>query len=236
MTVKKISKILTFILVLAMVLGTVAMAADGDSTETPTATTTYTITAGTLTNGSISLTLVGNDGKDTSLGSITATGGKIENIAKDSKVKVVFVPSPGYEFLGAKDGTEKIIKDGEVLTITEWRARRNSLDFDVCFGGWGPDYNDPMTDLDLMMSTNGNNHTGYASEEYDALIESTKTERDAAAREQIFVQAEMKLAEDMPVIPVYWRHEDYAASEKLVEGYARKPFQAYNFIYTKRAD
>ena len=124
----------------------------------------------------------------------------------------------------------------EVLTITEWRARRNSLDFDVCFGGWGPDYNDPMTDLDLMMSTNGNNHTGYADADYDALIESTKTERDAAAREQIFVQAEMKLAEDMPVIPVYWRHEDYAASEKLVEGYARKPFQAYNFIYTKLAD
>ena len=123
-----------------------------------------------------------------------------------------------------------------MLTITEWRARRNSLDFDVCFGGWGPDYNDPMTDLDLMVSTNGNNHTGYASEEYDALIESTKTERDAAAREQIFVQAEMKVAEDMPVIPVYWRHEDYAVSEKLVEGYARKPFQAYNFIYTKLAD
>ena len=115
MTVKKISKILTFILVLAMVLGTVAMAADGDPDTTPT----YTITAGTFTNGSISLTLVGNDGKDTSLGSITATGGKIENIAKDSKVKVVFVPSPGYEFVGAKDGAEKIIKDGEVLTITD---------------------------------------------------------------------------------------------------------------------
>ena len=116
---KKISKILTFILVLAMVLGTVAMAADGDSTETPTATTTYTITAGTLTNGSISLTLVGNDGKDTSLGSITATGGKIENIAKDSKVKVVFVPSPGYESVGAKDNNGKTIKDGDVLTITD---------------------------------------------------------------------------------------------------------------------
>ena len=109
MTVKKISKILTFILVLAMVLGTVAMA---DGVE-------YTITAGTFTNGSISLTLVGNDGKDTSLGNITATDGKIENIAKDSKVKVVFVPSPGYEFVGAKDGSGKIIKDGDVLTITD---------------------------------------------------------------------------------------------------------------------
>lgn len=112
---KKISKILTFILVLAMVLGTVAMAADGDPVTTPT----YTITAGTFTNGSISLTLVGNDGKDTSLGSITVTNGKIENIEKDSKVKVVFVPSPGYEFLGAKDGSGKIIKDGDVLTITD---------------------------------------------------------------------------------------------------------------------
>ena len=102
-------------LVLAMVLGTVAMAADGDPVTTPT----YTITAGTFTNGSISLTLVGNDGKDTSLGSITVTNGKIENIEKDSKVKVVFVPSPGYEFVGAKDGSEKIIKDGDVLTITD---------------------------------------------------------------------------------------------------------------------
>lgn len=118
MTVKKMSKILTFILVLAMVLSTVAMAAEGDSTGTPTATTTYTITAGTLTNGSISLTLVGSDGNDTSLGNITATGGKIENIAKDSKVKVVFVPNPGYEFLRASDSTRKTIKDGEVLTIT----------------------------------------------------------------------------------------------------------------------
>lgn len=115
MTVKKISKILTFILVLAMVLGTVAMAEVGDPVTTPT----YTITAGTFTNGSISLTLVGNDGKDTSLGSITVTNGKIANIEKDSKVKVVFVPSPGYEFVGAKDGTEKIIKDGDVLTITD---------------------------------------------------------------------------------------------------------------------
>lgn len=106
---KKISKILTFILVLAMVLGTVAMAADPP----------YTITAGTLTNGSISLTLVGNDGKDTSLGSITVTNGKIENIEKDSKVKVVFVPSPGYEFVGAKDNNGKTIKDGDVLTITD---------------------------------------------------------------------------------------------------------------------
>ena len=120
----------------------------------------------------------------------------------------------------------------EVLTITEWRARRNALEFDFCVGGWGPDYNDPMTDLDLMLSTNGNNHTGYNNPDYDALIESTKTELDPVAREKIFIQCEYKIAEDLPVIPIYWRHEDYVASEKMSGGYLRLPFQAYNLIYT----
>ena len=124
----------------------------------------------------------------------------------------------------------------EVLTITESRARRNALQFDMFMGGWGPDYIDPMTDLELFTTTNGNNHTGYANPEYDALIESTKSELDAAKREQLFVDAEFILQRDLPIIPVYWRYEDYAASEKLVEGFARKPFQALNLIYTKLAD
>jgi len=128
MTVKKMSKILTFILVLAMVLSTVAMAevltpAAGtpaaQNDEDNTTTTTYTITAGTFSNGSISLTLVGDDGKDTSLGNLTTTGSKIENIAKGAKVKVVFVPNPGYEFLRATDGAGNSIKDGDVLTISD---------------------------------------------------------------------------------------------------------------------
>lgn len=124
----------------------------------------------------------------------------------------------------------------DVVTITEARARRNAKNYDMFFGGWGPDYDDPMTDLDLWTSANGNNHTGYASEEYDALIESTKTESDPEAREQLFIEAEMMLAEDMPIIPVYWRHEDYVVSEKITGGLLRLPFQYYNLIYTTLAD
>lgn len=126
--------------------------------------------------------------------------------------------------------------DIEVLTITEWRARRNAKEFDFCIGGWGPDYNDPMTDLDIMLSTNGNNHTGYANPEYDALIESTKTETDPVAREKIFVQCEFMIKEDLPIIPIYWRHEDFVASEKMTGGYVKKAFQKDNMIYTKLAD
>ena len=123
----------------------------------------------------------------------------------------------------------------EVLTITESRARRNAHDYDIFAGGWGPDYNDPMTDLDLWTTTNGNNHTGYSSKKYDALIELAKVETDMVEREQIFVKCEKLIAEDMPIIPIYWRHEDYVVSEKMAEGYARLPFQSYNLIYTKLA-
>ena len=63
MTVKKISKILTFILVLAMVLGTVAMA---DGVE-------YTITAGTFTNGTLTLKIGDNHNPLTS-GSTVSCG------------------------------------------------------------------------------------------------------------------------------------------------------------------
>ena len=124
----------------------------------------------------------------------------------------------------------------EVLTITEARARRNAHNYDLFAGGWGPDYNDPMTDLDLWTTTNGNNHTGYSSKKYDALIELAKVETDMVEREQIFVKCEKLIAEDMPIIPIYWRHEDYVVSEKMAEGYARLPFQSYNLIYTKLAE
>lgn len=160
-----------------------------------------------------------------------------------SQVKVSLMTSEGTENELLSQVIQEQIRQNlgieigiEVLTITEWRSRRNNMQFDFCIGGWGPDYNDPMTDLELFTSNNGNNHTGYANAEYDALIESTKTETDPVAREKIFIQCEYKLKEDMPIIPVYWRHEDYVASEKMESGYVRRSFQAYNLIYTRLAD
>lgn len=124
----------------------------------------------------------------------------------------------------------------EILTITEWRARRNAKEFDLCLGGWGPDYNDPMTDLELFTTTNGNNHTSYSNPEYDALVEKAKHETDPVAREKLFIECEKLIAEDLPIIPVYWKQEDYVVSEKIAGGYLRKPFQTYNLIYTTLVD
>lgn len=115
---KKMSKILTFILVLAMVLGTVAMAAEGDSTGTPTATTTYTITAGAFTNGTITVKY-SDGGKDYQL-SITA-GGTV-TVKSGTKVTVSFNPKPGYEFVSATykvgDADAKPVADFGEIEIT----------------------------------------------------------------------------------------------------------------------
>lgn len=110
---KKISKILTFILVLAMVLGTVAMAADGDSTETPTATTTYTITAGKFTNGTLTLKIGDKHNPLTSDSTVKA--------AENTKVIVETKPDSGYETVKiiCKTGDKETeLADGGTFTVT----------------------------------------------------------------------------------------------------------------------
>ena len=118
MTVKKISKILTFILVLAMVLSTVAMAAD----------LPYTVSApvDSLTHGKITITY---DTADTEKGGTktvngflnsTTTSIKLPNDVK--KIKVSFTANPGYEFVSATykvgDTDAKSVADFGEIEIT----------------------------------------------------------------------------------------------------------------------
>lgn len=106
MTVKKISKILTFILVLAMVLGTVAMAADGDCT----------ITAGSFKNGTITVKYTDDKGQEQQP---PLKAGETVTVKSGTKITVSFNPNPGYEFVSATDGAGNAIKDDASLTITD---------------------------------------------------------------------------------------------------------------------
>lgn len=116
MTVKKMSKILTFILVLAMVLGTVAMATEPS----------YTVSAtdGSLEHGSITLTY--NTAKEGSTGTATCTLNsttKSKALPDDvKKVKVTFNAAPGYEFVNATykvgDTDTKPVADFGEIEIT----------------------------------------------------------------------------------------------------------------------
>lgn len=114
-------------------------------------------------------------------------------------------------------------------------ARMTSKDFDIVFAGWGPDYNDPMTYLDMFETGNGNNHTGYSNPEYDKLLDKVRTEADKEKRFGYLVELEKMLLDDMPVGPVYFRAKDYVVSEKIASGAVRTAFQDMNFIGVKLA-
>lgn len=115
---KKMSKILIFILVLAMVLGTVAMAeVPTPAAKTPATkeeTVTYTITAGTVENGTLTI-------KYGSTQEPLTTGAKTAAIAKDTDITVVAEPKAGYELVAINytigETTTDIKTDGK-FTLT----------------------------------------------------------------------------------------------------------------------
>lgn len=115
MTVKKMSKILTFILVLAMVLSTVAMADQSDGTNTGNTTNdTYTITAGKFENGTLTI-------KYNSTQSPLTAGATSSAIAKGTEVTILAEPKAGYELAALNytigETTTDIKTDGKfVLT------------------------------------------------------------------------------------------------------------------------
>ena len=47
-------------------------------------------------------------------------------------------------------------------------------DYDIQVSGWGPDFQDPISFMDLFVTNGTNNLMSYSNEEYDALISSQK--------------------------------------------------------------
>ncbi|MGG7144070.1 peptide ABC transporter substrate-binding protein [Clostridium nigeriense] len=95
-----------------------------------------------------------------------------------------------------------------VETQGDWGVYLNLMDkqeYDFTMTGWSADYNDPMTFLDIWTSNGGNNHTGYASSEYDALLASVAKETDEDKVTEIYKELENKLLEEDAVIsPIYY--------------------------------
>ena len=102
-------------------------------------------------------------------------------------------------------------------------------DFQIVMAGWGPDFNDPITFLDLFETGNGNNHTGYSNPAYDELLDKVRAETDKDARFAYLVEAEKLLMTDLPIGPYYNRVRDYVVSDKLT-GVVRTAFQDFNLV------
>jgi len=89
-----------------------------------------------------------------------------------------------------------------------FKVRLDMMDkgnYDMVLAGWGADYNDPLTFLDMWETNNGNNTAFYSNPEYDKLIDEAKVNGDLKARDEQLIQAEKILMNDMPIGPVYFQ-------------------------------
>jgi oligopeptide transport system substrate-binding protein len=96
--------------------------------------------------------------------------------------------------------------------------------FQLSYQGWGADYNDPMTFLDLWESTSPYNTSKYKNERYDQLINQAKTETDDAKRMDLMMEAEkLLIAEDAATGPIF-DEGTTRLIEPFIKGFVYQPY------------
>lgn len=112
--------------------------------------------------------------------------------------------------------------------------RGNSGNFEAIMGGWGADYADPSSFLDLFVTGNSYNRGRYSNEEYDKLVADSNTTHaaDPEARWADMVAAEKVLMDDMGVIPMYQKSEAHMRSAKVKGVVAHAAGAQYDYKWT----
>ncbi len=121
----------------------------------------------------------------------------------------------------------------------EWAVflqNRTALNYDVARAGWGADYNDPMTFIDMFTSTSGNNDLGFKNAEYDQLVKDAYASQDNAERMELMKKAEkILIGDNTALLPLYyytriWMNKpyvkgvviDYSGNMDYTRGYIEK--------------
>jgi len=173
--------------------------------------------------------------------SLLEEGLKEEGLTID-KLKLVFLT--GNSTAAVKDATYMqeqwktnlgVSVDVQPLAFKARVAAMHKNDFDFVYAGWAPDYNDPMTFLDLFTTTNGSNYGKYSSKEYDSYIDQARKEADPVKRQELLIKAEtLAVQTDAPIFPLYYSVINYTTSQKFTGG-TNSAFQNWPGDYTDGA-
>jgi oligopeptide transport system substrate-binding protein len=116
-------------------------------------------------------------------------------------------------------------------------ALEDAGDYDISFSGWGPDYQDPMTFIDMWVTGGNYNDLSYSNEKFDKYVNDAKKSSDFAARWEMLQEAErILLEEDFAICPMYQRGSSYLA-QPYVKNYTVHPFGpdvSYKWTYIEK--
>ncbi|MEK5078293.1 peptide ABC transporter substrate-binding protein [Solibacillus sp. FSL W7-1436] len=141
--------------------------------------------------------------------------------AKDLEVKVSYNTSEAHSAIAQfiQQGWSSNLGITVKLDNSEWQVYLDKIgngDYQIGRLGWGADYNDAYTFLEMYNSAeNGNNQTGWSNDEYTALLNESITETDPAKRTEKLLAAEAVIMEEMPVAPIYYNTNLNVVSEEV---------------------
>jgi oligopeptide transport system substrate-binding protein len=113
-------------------------------------------------------------------------------------------------------GLKVRLADMDWTAFQVWRQQAN---YDLYRGGWFSDYEDPNNWFNALLDSAESGQVfapHWQNEQYDRLVRQARSEADSAKRENLYKQADAILADEMPLIPLY-----YYASQDLVKPYVQ---------------
>lgn len=141
--------------------------------------------------------------------------------AKDLEVKVSYNTSEAHSAIAQfiQQGWSSNLGITVKLDNSEWQVYLDKIgngDYQIGRLGWGADYNDAYTFLEMYNSAeNGNNQTGWSNDEYTALLNESISETDPAKRTEKLMAAEAVIMEEMPVAPIYYNTNLNVVSDEV---------------------
>lgn len=124
------------------------------------------------------------------------------------------------------------------LNNEEWNVYLDSLgegNYQIGRMGWIADFNDAINFLEIFETVGGNNYTNWENDEFKALLKDSRAELDSDKRQEILKEAEELFMEELPIVPVYFYTNTYAAKDN-VKGIEALPVGAFNLKWGYKAE
>lgn len=107
--------------------------------------------------------------------------------------------------------------DAQLVPLEQktWLANQLTMSYQVTSSRWVGDYLDANTFLDLWLSDNGKNQTGWGNTDYDKLVSEAARTLDTRPRQELQRKAERLLMTEAPVAPIFHGTRVYLLSPSV---------------------
>ncbi len=135
-------------------------------------------------------------------------------------IKIAYNTAEGQEQFARAIGDmwkQNLYADVEVNN-EDWDVHLDILnegDYQVGRMGWDADFNDAISFLGVFETAGGNNKTNWEDEQYQDLLEASRTELDEEKRKELLKEAEQLLIDDMVIAPIFFETNVYMHKPKV---------------------